>query len=60
MTILSAGALLHGQGLDEALILIGAPLLLFLGVRYLAWRREMRDAGSSESGEPEDTPTASR
>ena len=36
--------LMHGGGWDEILLFFGAPITLFVGLRWLGIRRERREA----------------
>ncbi len=45
------GILLHQGGWDEILLFFGAPVALFVILRYLGLRRERREAREAPEGQ---------
>ena len=44
-------ALIHQGGWDEILLFFGAPIVLFIVLRYLAYRRERREEEEGSEGD---------
>jgi hypothetical protein len=50
---MTVAAVVHQGGWDEILLFFGAPLVLFVLLRYLAYRRERKEEEEGATGEGE-------